>query len=60
LIARKAANEAVPPPINKYGIVFGMSFDSAGNLITFLGLSAKKMSCVSKFCRMQENYKNQI
>jgi hypothetical protein len=41
-MARKAAKEAVPPPINKYGTLFGMSFDSAGNLLIFLILSVKK------------------
>lgn len=41
-MARNAANEAVPPPINKYGTLFGMSFDSAGNLLIFLILSVKK------------------
>jgi hypothetical protein len=41
-MARKAAKEAVPPPINKYGILFGISFDSAGNLLIFLILSVKK------------------
>jgi hypothetical protein len=41
-MARKAAKDAVPPPINKYGTLSGMSFDSAGNLITFLGLSENK------------------
>ena len=41
-MARKAAKDAVPPPINKYGILSGMFFDSAGNLIIFLGLPAKQ------------------
>jgi hypothetical protein len=41
-MARKAAKDAVPPPINKYGTPSGMSFDSAGNLIIFLGLPANQ------------------
>jgi hypothetical protein len=36
-MARKAAKDAVPPPINKYGTLSGMSFDSAGNLVIVLG-----------------------
>jgi hypothetical protein len=57
LIARKAAEDAVPPPINKYGTLFGMSFDSSGNLIIFRDLSVKKMSLVSTFSRMQNKCK---
>lgn len=34
LMARNAEKDAVPPPINKYGIFFGMSFESEGILIT--------------------------
>ena len=43
-MARKAANDAVPPPINKYGVSFGMSAELAGILGTTLGLPAKLMS----------------
>jgi len=41
-MALKAAKDAVPPPINKYGTLSGMSFDSAGNLIIFSGLPANQ------------------
>lgn len=45
-MARNAENDAVPPPMSKYGIELGMSEDDAGSLIICL-FSARTLYKVS-------------